>query len=98
MSPGCAGGAIFNSRAIRAVSAGMSARAVIGALRITAPGGFQNGLRQARPGQSLHLILGDAGSRQDIPAYLQRLGHSVRPLEESAARLSLLLVVGSRPS
>ena len=28
----------------------MSARAVIGALRITAPGGFQNGLRQARPG------------------------------------------------
>ena len=55
-------------------------------------------LRQARPGQSLHLILGDAGSRQDIPAYLQRLGHSVRPLEESAARLSLLLVVGSRPS
>ena len=50
MSPGCAGGAIFNSRAIRAVSAGMSARAVIGALRITAPGGFQNGLRQARPG------------------------------------------------
>ena len=38
MSPGCAGGAIFNSRAIRAVSAGMSARAVIGALRITAPG------------------------------------------------------------
>ncbi|WP_429099759.1 sulfurtransferase TusA family protein [Aeromonas rivipollensis] len=55
-------------------------------------------LRQARPGQSLYLILGDAGSRQDIPAYLQRLGHSVRPLEESAARLSLLLVVGSRPS
>ena len=55
-------------------------------------------LRQARPGQSLHLILGDAGSRQDIPAYLQRLGHSVRPLEESAARLSVLLVVGSRPS
>ena len=25
MSPGCAGGAIFNSRAIRAVSAGMTA-------------------------------------------------------------------------
>lgn len=38
---------------------------------------------------------GDAGSRHDIPAYLQRLGHSVRPLEESAARLSLLLVVGA---
>lgn len=55
-------------------------------------------LRQARPGQSLYIILGDAGSRQDIPAYLQRLGHSVHPLEESAAHLSLLLVVGSRPS
>ena len=55
-------------------------------------------LRQATPGQTLHLILGDAGSRQDIPAYLQRLGHSARPLEESAARLSVLLVVGSRPS
>ena len=54
-------------------------------------------LRQARPGQSLHLILADAGSRQDIPAYLQRLGHSVRPLEESAARLSLLLVVAGMP-
>ena len=54
-------------------------------------------LRQARPGQSLHLIQGDAGSRQDIPAYLQRLGHSDRPLEESAARLSLLLVVARPP-
>lgn len=55
-------------------------------------------LRHAQPGQSLHIRLGDPGSRQDIPAYLQRLGHSVRPLEESAARLSLLLVVGNRPS
>ena len=55
-------------------------------------------LREAKSGQTVTIRLADAGSRQDIPAYLQRLGHSVRPLEESAARLSLLLVVGSRPS
>lgn len=55
-------------------------------------------LREAKSCQTVTIRLADAGSRQDIPAYLQRLGHSVRPLEESAARLSLLLVVGNRPS
>jgi hypothetical protein len=41
--------------------------------------------------------LGDAGSRQDIPAYLRRQGHHVQTREESAARLSLLLVVARPP-
>ncbi|WP_368198530.1 sulfurtransferase TusA family protein [Aeromonas sp. R7-4] len=54
-------------------------------------------LRQARPGQSLLILLGDPGSRQDIPAYLRRQGHDVQPLEESATRLSLLLVVAGMP-
>ena len=31
-------------------------------------------LRQARPGQSLLILLADPGSRQDIPAYLRRQG------------------------
>ncbi|MFM5866395.1 sulfurtransferase TusA family protein [Aeromonas caviae] len=54
-------------------------------------------LRQARPGQSVCIQLGDAGSRQDIPAYLRRQGHQVQTREESAARLSLLLVVACPP-
>jgi hypothetical protein len=41
--------------------------------------------------------LGDAGSRQDIPAYLHRQGHHVQTREESATRLSLLLVVARPP-
>ncbi|MCJ7927934.1 MULTISPECIES: sulfurtransferase TusA family protein [Aeromonas] len=54
-------------------------------------------LRQARPGQSVCIQLGDAGSRQDIPAYLHRQGHHVQTREESATRLSLLLVVARPP-
>lgn len=54
-------------------------------------------LRQAEPGQSLLILLSDPGSRQDIPAYLRRQGHSVQPLEESATRLSLRLEVAMRP-
>lgn len=55
-------------------------------------------LRGARAGQSLHLTLGDAGSRQDIPAWLLRQGHQVQRLQESQAALALLLVVRSTPS
>ncbi|MBP4040706.1 MULTISPECIES: sulfurtransferase TusA family protein [Aeromonas] len=54
-------------------------------------------LRQARPGQSLLILLADPGSRQDIPAYLRRQGHSVQSLEESPTRLSLRLEVAMRP-
>ena len=54
-------------------------------------------LRQANAGQSLSIRLADAGSRQDIPAYLRRQGHHVQTREESAARLSLLLVVACPP-
>jgi len=54
-------------------------------------------LRQANAGQSLSIRLADAGSRQDIPAYLRRQGHHVQTREESAARLSLLLVVAGMP-
>ena len=54
-------------------------------------------LRQANAGQSLSIRLADAGSRQDIPAYLRRQGHHVQTREESATRLSLLLVVARPP-
>lgn len=54
-------------------------------------------LRQAKTGQALAIRLADAGSRQDIPAYLRRQGHHVQTREESAARLSLLLVVARPP-
>lgn len=55
-------------------------------------------LRRAQPGQSLHILLGDPGSRQDIPAWLRRQGHQVLQLQESEACLSLQLVVGVMPS
>lgn len=50
-------------------------------------------LRGAKTGQSLHILLGDAGSRQDIPAWLRRQGHQVLQLQESATGLSFRLVV-----
>lgn len=53
-------------------------------------------LRQARPGQSVCIQLGDAGSRQDIPAYLQRQGHPFTLQEAPDNTLSLQLVVGAR--
>ncbi|MGY5450085.1 sulfurtransferase TusA family protein [Agarivorans sp. MS3-6] len=34
-------------------------------------------LKQAKSGEQLQLLLGDAGSRSDIPKYFQRLGHRV---------------------
>jgi tRNA 2-thiouridine synthesizing protein A len=55
-------------------------------------------LRTAYPGQSLLILLADPGSRQDIPAWLRRQGHQVLPVQESAACLSLQLVVGAMPS
>src|SRR3989344_5646278 len=93
MSPGCAGGAIFNSRAIRAVSAGMSARAVIGALRITAPGGLQNGLRQARTGMLEPDPCCDLakGARALAPVMAQLFGTIVDPaLDQRNDRRSVL--------
>ena len=53
-------------------------------------------VRQARPGQSVCIQLGDAGSRQDIPAYLQRQGHPFTLQEAPDNTLSLQLVVGAR--
>ncbi|MFC5707857.1 sulfurtransferase TusA family protein [Aeromonas eucrenophila] len=55
-------------------------------------------LRGAQRGQSLLILLGDAGSRQDIPAWLRRQGHQVLPLQESDGRLALRIVVGAGPS
>ncbi len=48
-------------------------------------------LRQAQGGQSLTLWLSDAGSRQDIPAYLRRIGHAVVEVEDTAAHLELVI-------
>ncbi|WP_310597398.1 sulfurtransferase TusA family protein [Aeromonas aquatica] len=55
-------------------------------------------LRGAQAGQSLLILLGDAGSRQDIPAWLRRQGHQVSLQQESDSRLVLRLVVGAMPS
>lgn len=54
-------------------------------------------LREANHGQTITLRLADAGSRQDIPAYLQRQGHHVEMFQESDHTLSLLLVVRAPP-
>ncbi|HHO2167548.1 TPA: sulfurtransferase TusA family protein [Aeromonas hydrophila] len=53
-------------------------------------------LRQAYAGQSLSIRLADAGSRQDIPAYLQRQGHPFTLQEAPDNTLSLQLVVGAK--
>ena len=34
-------------------------------------------LKEAKAGQQLRLCIADVGSRQDIPRYLLRMGHSV---------------------
>ncbi|WP_421247607.1 sulfurtransferase TusA family protein [Aeromonas jandaei] len=52
-------------------------------------------LREAKTGQTVTIRLADAGSRQDIPAYLQRLGHGVILTLEPDNTLSLQLVVGA---
>lgn len=53
-------------------------------------------LRQAKTGQALAIRLADAGSRQDIPAFLQRQGHPFTLQEAPNNTLSLQLVVGAR--
>ena len=53
-------------------------------------------LRQANAGQSLSIRLADAGSRQDIPTYLQRQGHAFTLQEAPDNTLSLQLVVGAQ--
>lgn len=53
-------------------------------------------LRQANAGQSLSIRLADAGSRQDIPTYLQRQGHAFTLQEAPDNTLSLQLVVGAK--
>lgn len=52
-------------------------------------------LRAAHDGQCVQLLLADAGSRQDIPAWLRRQGHQVQPLQETETCLRLQLVVSS---
>ena len=40
-------------------------------------------LREAQSGQTVTIRLADAGSRQDIPAYLHRQGHHVEVQQEA---------------
>ncbi|MFQ1593045.1 sulfurtransferase TusA family protein [Aeromonas veronii] len=53
-------------------------------------------LREAQSGQTVTIRLADAGSRQDIPAYLHRQGHHVEVQQEADKILSLQLVVGAK--
>ncbi|HDO1323735.1 sulfurtransferase TusA family protein [Aeromonas veronii] len=53
-------------------------------------------LRKAQSGQTVTIRLADAGSRQDIPAYLQRQGHHVEMQQQPDNTLSLQLVVGAK--
>ena len=53
-------------------------------------------LREAKSGQTVTIRLADAGSRQDIPAYLHRQGHHVEVQQEADKTLSLQLVVGAK--
>ncbi|WP_270817069.1 sulfurtransferase TusA family protein [Aeromonas sp. Y318-3] len=53
-------------------------------------------LRKAQSGQTVTILLADAGSRQDIPAYLQRQGHHVEMQQQPDNTLSLQLVVGAK--
>lgn len=48
-------------------------------------------LRQAYSGQSLTVWLSDPGSRQDIPAYARRAGHTVVVAEDTPAHLELVI-------
>lgn len=53
-------------------------------------------LREAQSGQTVTIRLADAGSRQDIPAYLRRQGHHVEMQQQPDNTLSLQLVVGAK--
>ncbi|WMC09671.1 sulfurtransferase TusA family protein [Oceanimonas pelagia] len=48
-------------------------------------------LRSAEDGQRLRLVLADAGSRRDIPAYLERIGQGVEVVAQQAHRLELIV-------
>lgn len=48
-------------------------------------------LKAAETGQQLQLCLSDAGSRQDIPLYLLRMGHTVTQLSNDDNLLILLI-------
>ena len=53
-------------------------------------------LREAQSGQTVTIRLADAGSRQDIPLYLQRQGHHVEMQQQPDNTLSLQVVVGAK--
>ena len=53
-------------------------------------------LREAKSGQTVTIRLADAGSRQDIPAYLQRQGHNFWLRQEPDNTIFLQLVVGAK--
>ncbi|WP_421271260.1 sulfurtransferase TusA family protein [Aeromonas veronii] len=53
-------------------------------------------LRKAQSGQTVTIRLADAGSRQDIPAYLHRQGHHAEMQQQPDNTLSLQLVVGAK--
>lgn len=48
-------------------------------------------LKTATGGQKLQLLITDAGSRHDIPAYLLRMGHGVSVMSETASLLTLTI-------
>ncbi|MBU3824237.1 MAG: sulfurtransferase TusA family protein [Candidatus Oceanisphaera merdipullorum] len=48
-------------------------------------------LKGATAGQKLRLCISDTGSRQDIPRYLLRMGHSVIQESDDGRVLTLLI-------
>ncbi|AEY01037.1 SirA family protein [Oceanimonas sp. GK1] len=48
-------------------------------------------LKSADSGRRLRLVLADPGSRQDIPAYLERIGQGVEVVKEDTHRLELIV-------
>ncbi|MBO1518892.1 sulfurtransferase TusA family protein [Oceanisphaera pacifica] len=48
-------------------------------------------LKTATDGQELQLLVSDAGSRQDIPAYLLRMGHGVSVVSDTPSVLTLTI-------
>lgn len=52
-------------------------------------------LKAAEGGQQLRLLLRDSGSRQDIPAYVSRMGHAVEVLADDGEMLILMITKAS---
>lgn len=52
-------------------------------------------LKAAEGGQQLRLLLRDSGSRQDIPAYVSRMGHAVEVLADDDEMLILMITKAS---